>query len=66
METEAKNQNRWINPKEFAKDYGIAESTQAKLRMRKEIPFSKIGNKFVRYDRRLIDEWFESHMVGGE
>jgi len=56
-------QNKIITPKQFAIDYGIAESTQAKLRMRGEIPFSKIGNKFVRYNRDDIEAWFENHKV---
>jgi len=56
-------QNKIITPKQFAIDYGIAESTQAKLRMRGEIPFSKIGNKFVRYNRDDIEAWFEEHKV---
>ncbi len=60
--TEAQ-QSKIITPKQFAIDYGIAESTQAKLRMRGEIPFSKIGNKFVRYNRDDIEAWFEAHKV---
>lgn len=56
-------QNKIITPKQFAIDYGIAESTQAKLRMKGEIPFSKIGNKFVRYNRDDIEAWFEAHKI---
>jgi predicted DNA-binding transcriptional regulator AlpA len=63
MGTPTKQQNKIITPKQFAIDYGIAESTQAKLRMRGEIPFSKIGNKFVRYNRDDIEAWFEAHKV---
>jgi predicted DNA-binding transcriptional regulator AlpA len=29
------------------------------------IPFSKIGGKFIRYDRLEIDKWLETHKVVG-
>jgi predicted DNA-binding transcriptional regulator AlpA len=60
---QAKQQTRWIDPKQFFIDYGIAESTQAKMRMNGELPYSKIGNKFIRYDRQEIDTWLETHKV---
>ena len=60
---QVKQQNRWLDPKQFAIDYGIAESTQAKMRMTGELPHSKIGNKFIRYDRHEIDIWLETHKV---
>lgn len=57
-----------MTPADVAKEpsengYGIAEQTQAKMRMNKKIPFSKIGNKFVRYDRVELDKWMEQHAV---
>lgn len=59
---------RWLSPEEFVEMYGISTSTQAKMRMSSsssKIPFSKIGGKFIRYDRLLIDKWFEDHQVQG-
>jgi predicted DNA-binding transcriptional regulator AlpA len=56
-------QVRWLSPKDFELNYGIKQSTQAKLRMNKTIPFSKIG-KFIKYDKLEIDKWFESHWSG--
>jgi hypothetical protein len=56
-------QNRWLTPESLEKEYGIKESTQAKMRMDKRIPFSKIGAKFIRYDRLKIDVWLEDHEV---
>lgn len=53
---------RWLSPYDFEKEYGIKQSTQAKMRMNKIIPFSKIG-KFIRYDRYEIDKWLENHRV---
>lgn len=53
---------RWLNPKELADEYGFTESNQGKLRMRRAIPFSKIGN-YIRYDRNEIDLWIESNKV---
>jgi predicted DNA-binding transcriptional regulator AlpA len=29
------------------------------------IPFSKIGGKYIRYDRVAIDKWLEEHSVQG-
>ena len=54
---------RWLTPKNLESEFGIARSTQAKLRMEGKIPYSKIGNKFIRYDRREIDKWLEAHKV---
>jgi len=59
-------QNRWLTPKQFAEEFEIAESTQGKMRSKREIPFSKIGGKFIRYDRILINQWFEDHLVTSE
>ena len=53
---------RWMNPKELADEYGFTESNQGKLRMRRAIPFSKMGN-YIRYDRHEIDKWIESNRV---
>ena len=59
---------RWIDPDEFAEMYGISTSTQAKFRMSSSsstLPYSKIGGKFIRYDRVAIDKWLEDHQVQG-
>lgn len=61
-------QKRWLNPDELAADYGFSKSTQAKMRMTSSsstLPYSKIGGKFIRYDRVLIDSWLEDHNVQG-
>lgn len=61
-------QKRWLNQDDLFEEYGISKSTQAKMRMARSgsgIPFSKIGGKFIRYDRKLIDKWFEDHNVHG-
>lgn len=59
---------RWLSPVEFAEAYGFSISTQAKMRMasnRSTLPYSKIGGKFIRYDRIAIDKWLEDHAVQG-
>jgi len=53
---------RWLNPKELYAEYGFTESNQGKLRMKRAIPFSKMGN-YIRYDRIEIDKWIESNAV---
>jgi predicted DNA-binding transcriptional regulator AlpA len=30
-----------------------------------KIPFSKIGGKYIRYDRFAIDKWLEEHKIQG-
>jgi len=54
------NNNKWLNTKELACEYGIALSTQAKYRKNKFIPYIKLGG-FIRYSREKIDDWLESH-----
>lgn len=56
---------RWLNPAELEDIFGITQSTQAKMRMKKIIPFSKIGHKFIKYDIYKIDKWIEDHEVVG-
>jgi predicted DNA-binding transcriptional regulator AlpA len=62
QETQQLTQKRWLNPKELYAEYGFTESNQGKLRMKRTIPFSKIGN-YIRYDRIEIDKWIESNAV---
>ena len=62
------NQKRWMSPDELEFEYGFSKSTQAKMRMANNsstIPFSKIGGKYIRYDRVAIDKWLEDHVVRG-
>jgi len=59
---------RWLTPNELELEYGFKKSTQAKMRMisnNSSLPFSKIGGKYIRYDRIEIDKWLESHQVQG-
>ena len=53
---------RWLSPKEFAQEFGISLSTQAKKRSARQLPYSKWGGIVV-YDRFKIDEMFEAHNV---
>lgn len=52
----------WLTPTEFNEEFGISKSTQAKMRMDKKIPYSKIGN-FVRYNRAEIHKWLHDAKV---
>ena len=62
MKTEANYKNRWLDPHDLAKEYGFGRDNQAKLRMARKIPFSKIG-RYIRYDRIEIDKWLENNSV---
>ena len=60
---------RWLTPSDLEMLYDFSKSTQSKMRMSSNastIPFSKIGNKYIRYDRILIDKWLEDHQINGE
>jgi len=54
------NNEKWLNTKTLAKEFGIAESTQSRYRANRTIPFSKIGG-FIFYSRDKIYEWLEKH-----
>jgi predicted DNA-binding transcriptional regulator AlpA len=61
-------QKRWLSPEDLEVEYGFSKSTQAKMRMASNsstIPFTKIGGKYIRYDRVAIDTWLENHRVQG-
>ena len=55
-------QKEWLNPSGLKEEYGFSISTQAKYRMDRKIPFSKIG-KYIRYNRADINEWLNSNRV---
>ena len=59
---------RWLSPLDLEAEYGFSKSWQAKARMSSNacsIPYSKIGGKYIRYDRLEIDAWIEQHQVQG-
>ncbi|MGM0519632.1 MAG: hypothetical protein ACQERD_08305 [Campylobacterota bacterium] len=61
-------QKRWLSPDDLELEYGFSKSSQSKMRMASNsstIPFSKIGGKYIRYDRLEIDKWLETHQVQG-
>ena len=53
----------WLSPEELEVEFGIKRSTQNKMRMRKAIPYSKIGAKVVRYNRDRINQWLSDAKV---
>ncbi len=57
------NQNQWLTPEDVENEFKISRSTQAKLRMNKKIPYSKIGGKIVRYNREKINQWLNDAEV---
>ena len=57
-----KSQKQWLNSDELEAEYGILKSTQAKMRMKKTLPYSKVG-KYVRYKRSEIDQLFSDAKV---
>ena len=52
-----------VDAKELFELYGFSLSTQAKMRMKREIPFIKIGGRYVRYEIEAIEAWIKSNRV---
>ena len=59
-----KNTN-WLNTQTLQEEFGIAQSTQAKYRSNKTIPYSKVGG-FIFYSREKIYQWLEKHNIEAE
>jgi len=55
-------QKSWLTPIDLETEYGFSKSRQARLRMERKIPFSKIGN-YIRYSREAINQWLENARV---
>ena len=51
---------RWLTIEDVEQEYGFSNNTQKRMRMLKQIPFSKVGKK-VRYDRLELDKWLEEN-----
>ncbi len=62
IDTILQSQKQWLNTNELEDDFGISKSTQAKMRMNREIPFHKIG-KYIRYNREDIHKMFSDAKV---
>ena len=52
----------WMNPDKLQELYFISKSTQAKLRSKGNIPYSKIGS-MVFYSRLEINQWLQNAKV---
>lgn len=59
-------EKRWLDTSDLQEEFGFSKSAQAKMRMASNsstLPFSKIGGKFIRYDRIEINKWLEMNRV---
>ena len=54
------NNTDFFNTKTLRDEFGIAESTQARYRSLKKIPYLKVGG-FIYYSKKKIYEWLENH-----
>jgi len=52
-----------VTPDELFELYNFSTSTQAKMRMKRAIPFIKIGGRYVRYEIEAIEAWIKSNRV---
>jgi len=52
-----------VDADELFELYGFSKSTQAKMRMKRAIPFIKIGGRYVRYEIETIETWIKNNRV---
>jgi len=57
-----KNNQMWYSPQGLENHYGFSKSRQARLRMERKIPFSKVGS-YIRYSKEAINQWLENAKV---
>lgn len=55
-------QKNWLTPSDLEAEYDFSKSRQARLRMERKIPFSKIGS-YIRYNREAINQWLTDARV---
>ena len=53
----------WVTPEVLYRCTGISKRHQNTLREKKQIPYSKLGNKKTFYYLPTIDEWIERHRM---
>ncbi len=58
----AKSKNEWLTPDELYEEYKFSKSSQAKMRMKRLIPYVKVG-RYIRYRRATINKWLEANRV---
>jgi len=59
-------EQRWLKITEAARYVGMSVAFLRKACRNRTVPFTRIGTKALRFDRRALDEWLESNGSGGE
>ena len=54
---------RFLSYQETSDEYGIAIGTLYGLVSRRQIPHVRLGNRFVRFSREDLEEYFRQHQV---
>lgn len=61
------NNDIWLTPEQLHEQYGFSLEHQAQLRRlknpKKQLPYSKINTKTVRYLKSDVDAWLKSWSV---
>ncbi len=57
-----KGKKEWLTPNDLFEEFEFSKSSQAKMRMKRIIPFVKVGG-FVRYSRTELEIWMRSNRV---
>ena len=62
MQTEQK----WLSIRQAAAHIGMSVAYLRKAVRLRQIPFTRLGNKTLRFDRGSLDSWMAAQSCGGE
>jgi excisionase family DNA binding protein len=59
-------QTKWLGIEAAARHLGLSISYIRKLVRTRRIPFTRVGDKVLRFDRGALDNWMAAQSCGGE
>jgi excisionase family DNA binding protein len=66
MTTEQITAQKWLGIEAAAKHLGLSISYIRKLVRTRRIPFTRVGDKVLRFERGALDNWMAAQSCGGE
>ena len=57
---------KWLNISEAARYVGMSVAYLRKAVRLRQIPFTRLGNKTLRFERGSLDSWMAAQSCGGE
>lgn len=59
-------EKKWLNIREAARHIGMSVAFLRKATRNRNVPFSRVGTKVLRFDREALDVWVTASSSGGE